>query len=82
MTNLVCVPKKRNLSISFFEVSNQKGMETHRTLEWKLKRDVAVGNVRSLAQEEGGDPYPLDLVLLPLSFFNNNESGYSPTSIE
>ena len=60
-------------------------METHRTLEWKWKRDVAPvpsEMVRSLAQEEGGDPYHLDLVLLPLPFFNNTESGSSPTSIE
>jgi len=57
VTNLVCVPKKRNLSISFFEVS-KKGVETHKkgTLEWKLKRNVAPvpsEMVRSLAQEEG-----------------------------
>ena len=42
-----------------------------RTLEWKLKRDVAPvpsEMVRSLAQEEGVDPYHLDLVLLPLFF--------------
>lgn len=44
MTNSVCVPKKRNLSI------------------------VPLEMVRSLAQEEGVDPYHLDLVLLPLFF--------------
>lgn len=47
-------------------------MEIHRTLEWKLKRDVATvpsEMVRSLAQEERVDPYHLDLVLLPLLFF-------------
>ena len=41
------------------------------TLEWKLKRNVAPvpsEMVRSLAQEEGVDPYHLDLVLLPLFF--------------
>lgn len=64
----------------------KKGVEIHRTLEWKLKRDVATvpsEMVRSLAQEERVDPYHLDLVLLPLLFFfNNTELGSSPTSIE
>lgn len=68
VTNLVCVPKKRNLSI----FRGIKGAWKHiRTLEWKLKRNVAPvpsEMVRSLAQEEGVDPYHLDLVLLPLFF--------------
>lgn len=68
VTNFVCVPKKRNLSI----FRGIKGAWKHiRTLEWKLKRDVAPipsEMVRSLAQEEGVDPYHLDLVLLPLFF--------------
>lgn len=40
-----------------------------RTIEWKWKRDVAPvpsEMVRYLAQEEGVDPYHLDLVLIPL----------------
>uniref|UniRef100_A0A8S0WSW8 Uncharacterized protein n=1 Tax=Spirodela intermedia TaxID=51605 RepID=A0A8S0WSW8_SPIIN len=52
-------------------VVSKKGVEIHRTLEWKLKRDVATvpsEMVRSLAQEERVDPYHLDLVLLPLLF--------------
>lgn len=68
-----------------FSRFQKKGVETHRTLEWKLKRDVATVPselVRSLAQEERGDPYHLDLVLLPILLFNNTESGSSPTSIE
>ena len=68
VTNLVCVPKKRNLSI----FRGLKGVWKHiRTLEWKLKRDVAPvpsEMIRSLAQEEGVDPYHLGLVLLPLFF--------------
>lgn len=69
VTNLVCVPKKRNLSI----FRGLKGAWKYiRTLEWKLKRDVvapvASEMVRSLAQEEGVDPYHLDLVLLPFFF--------------
>lgn len=56
---LVCVPKKRNLSISFFEVSKKEMAWKDKhigTLEWKLKRNVAPvpsEMVRSLAQEEG-----------------------------
>lgn len=68
VTNLVYVPKKRNLSI----FRGLKGAWKHiRTLEWKWKRDgtpVSSEMVRSLAQEEGVDPYHLDLVLLPLFF--------------
>ena len=68
VTNLVCVPKKRNFSI----FRGLKGAWKHiRTLEWKWKRDgtpVPSEMVRSLAQEEGVDPYHLDLVLLPLFF--------------
>ncbi|KAL9340624.1 hypothetical protein Peur_066843 [Populus x canadensis] len=66
--NLVCVPKKRNLSI----FRGLKGAWKHiRTLEWKWKRDVTPvpsEMVRSLAQEEGVDPYHLDLVLISLFF--------------
>ena len=79
--NLVCVPKKRNLSI----FRGLKGAWKHiRTLEWKWKRDVTPvpsEMVRSLAQEEGVDPYHLDLVLISL-FFKNTKSGSSPTRIE
>ena len=68
VTNLVCVPKKRNLSI----FRGLEGAWKHiRTLEWKLKRDVTTvpsEMVRSLAQEEGVDPYHLDLVLISLFF--------------
>ena len=64
--NLVCVPKKRNLSI----FRGLKGAwKRIRTLEWK--RDVTPvpsEMVRSLAQEEGVDPYHLDLVLISLFF--------------
>lgn len=53
VTNLVCVPKKRNLSI----FRGLKGAwKDIRTLEWKWKRDgtpVPSEMVRSLAQEEG-----------------------------
>lgn len=44
--------------------------------------EVPLERVRSLAQEEGVDPYHLDLVLLPLYIFFNTESGSSPTYIE
>nr|QYA17987.1 hypothetical protein [Apium leptophyllum]QYA18001.1 hypothetical protein [Apium leptophyllum] len=68
VTNLVYVPKKRNLSI----FRGLKGAWKHiRTLEWKWKRDgtpVPSEMVIFLAQEEGVDPYHLDLVLLPLFF--------------
>lgn len=62
VTNLVCVPKKRNLSIF-------RAWKHIRTLEWK--RDITPvpsEMVRSLAQEEGVDPYHLDLVLISLFF--------------
>lgn len=66
VTNLVCVPKKRNLSI----FRGLEGAWKHiRTLEWK--RDITPvpsEMVRSLAQEEGVDPYHLDLVLISLFF--------------
>ncbi|KAL4387675.1 hypothetical protein GQ457_09G015890 [Hibiscus cannabinus] len=49
-----------------------KGSWKHiRTLEWNWKRDVTPipsEMVRSLAQEEGADPYHLDLVLISLFF--------------
>lgn len=73
VTNLVCVPKKRNFS--FFRGLN--GVWKHiRTLEWKLKRYVAPvpsETIRSLAQERKKKglipiPYHLGLVLLPLFF--------------
>ena len=79
---LVCVPKRRNLSI----FRGLEGAWKHiRTLEWKWKRDgtpVPSEMVRSLAQEEGVDPYHLDLVLIYLFFFKNTESVSSPTRIE
>ncbi len=69
MTNLVCVPKKRKLSI----FRGLRGVWKHiRTLERKWKRDVTpvpLEMVRSLAQEEGVDPYHLDLVLISLFFY-------------
>ena len=68
MTNLVWGPKKRNLSI----FRGLKGAwKDIRTLEWKWKRDgiPAPSEMgRSLAQEEGVDPYHLDLVLISLFF--------------
>ena len=54
-----------------------------RTLEWKSKRDgtpVPSEMVRSLAQEEGVDPYHLDLVLISL-FFEEYRFSY-PYRIE
>ena len=49
-----------------------EGAWTHiRTLEWNWKRDVTPvpsEMVRSLAQEEGVDPYHLDWVLISLFF--------------
>jgi hypothetical protein len=58
VTNPVCVPKKRNLSI----FRGLKGAWKHiRTLEWKWKRD-------GTPVPKGVDPYHLDLVLLPLFF--------------
>ena len=72
----------RNLSI----FRGLEGAWKHiRTLEWKWKRDVTPVSsemARSLAQEEGVDPYHLDLVLISLFFFKNTESGSSPTRIE
>ena len=60
--------KKRNLSI----FRGLEGVWKHiRTLKWKLKRDVTTvpsEMVRPLAQEEGVDPYHLDLVLISLFF--------------
>ena len=70
VTNLVCVPNKRNLSI-FRSLKTKRAWKHIRTLEWKLQRDVAPvpsEMVRSLAQKERVDPYHLDLVLLPLFF--------------
>lgn len=65
VTNIVCVPKKRKGICPFFG-----GARKHiRTLEWK--RDVTPVHsemVRSLAQEEGVDPYHRDLVLISLFF--------------
>ena len=69
VTNLVCVPKKKE----FVQFSgSRKGAWKHiRTLEWKWKRNVTPvpsEMVRSLAQEEGVDPYHRDLVLISLFF--------------
>ena len=81
VTNLVCVPKKRKLSI----FRGLEGAWKHiRTLEWKWKRDVTPVSsemARSLAQEEGVIYTILTWFCFP-SFFNNTESGSSPTSIE
>lgn len=58
MTNLVCVPKKINLSVSFFKVVVE-------TLEWKLKRNGApVPSGKIFGTRKKDDPYHLDLVLL------------------
>lgn len=65
MTNLVCVPKKRNLSIFRGLRGARKDI---RTLEWKYLTPVPSEIVRSLAQEEGVDPYHLDWVLISLFF--------------
>ena len=81
---LVCVPKRRNLSISCFEVSKKRAWKQIETLEWKLKRNVAPvpsEMVRSLAQEEGATYIILTWFCFPC-FFKNTESGSSPTSIE
>ncbi len=64
-----------------------KGARKHiRTLEWKWKRDVTPvpsEMVRSLAQEEGVDPYHRDLVLISLFLkFQNTDTGSFPTCIE
>lgn len=68
VTNPVCVPKKRNLSI----FRGLEGAWKHiRTLEWKWKRDgtpVPSEMIRFLAQKKGLIRYHLDLVLLPLFF--------------
>ena len=55
-----------------------------KTLEWRWKRDgteVPLERVRSLAQEEGADPYHLDLVLLPLFFLIPSRVLLLPISI-
>ncbi|KAB2037614.1 hypothetical protein ES319_D03G086900v1 [Gossypium barbadense] len=68
MNHLFHGEKKRNLS----KFRGLKGSWKHiRTLEWNWKRDVTPvpsKMVRSLAQEEGADPYHLDLVLISLFF--------------
>ena len=51
--------------------SQKRAWKQIETLEWKLKRNVAPvpsEMVRSLAQEEGVDPYHIDLVLISLFF--------------
>ena len=37
----LCVPKKRNFSISFLSRSKNRAWKHIGTLEWKLKRNVA-----------------------------------------
>lgn len=78
VTNLVCVPKKRNLSI----FRGLKGAwKDIRTLEWKWKRDgtpVPSEMVRSLAQEEG----LIRIILTWFCFIKTTGSGSSPTRIE
>ena len=60
VTNAVCVPKKRNLSI--FR-GFKEAWKHIRTLEWKRDgTEVPLERVRSLAQEEGVDPYHRDAV--------------------
>ena len=55
-----------------FGVSNQRGVETPKNSGMEMGKGdltpVPSEMVRSLAQEEGIDPYHLDLVLLPLFF--------------
>ena len=54
-----------------FRGLKKKAWKQIEILEWKLKRNVAPvpsEMVRSLAQEEGVDPYHLDLVLISLFF--------------
>ena len=67
-TYLAYLEKKRNLS----KFRGLKGSwKPIRTLEWNWKRDVTPvpsEMVRSLAQEEGADPYHLNLVLISLFF--------------
>ena len=70
VTNLVCVPIRKEKEFVHFSGS-RRAWKHIRTLEWKLKRDVTTvpsEMVRSLAQEEGVDPYHLDLVLISLFF--------------
>lgn len=90
VTNLVCVPKRKGIC-SFFGVSKGRGNILNGNGEWKWGMEMGKGDVtpvpsemvRSMAQEEGVDPYHLDLVLLPLFLdFKNTESGSSPTRIE
>lgn len=78
VTNLVCVPKKRDLSI----FRGLKGAwKDRRTLEWKWKRDgtpVPSEMVRSLVQEEG----LIRIILTWFCFSKTTGSGSSPTRIE
>lgn len=67
VTNLVCVPKKRNWPIF-------RGLEGAwkdiRTLEWKWKKksnSSYFGNGKIFGARRGVDPYHLDLV--PISLF-------------
>lgn len=88
VTNLVCVPKKKNLSI----FRGLKGAWKHiRTLEWKWKRDgtpVPLEMVRSLAQKKKKGLIRIILTWFCFLyffnnfFFNNTGSGSSPTRIE
>jgi len=67
VTNLVCVPKKRNLPI----FRGLEGAWKHiRTLEWKWKKrcnSSYFGNGNIFGARRGVDPYHLDLV--PISLF-------------
>lgn len=68
VTNLVCVPKKRNLSI----FRGLEGAWKHiRTLELKWKNrcnSSYFGNGKIFGARRGVDPYHLDLVLISLFF--------------
>jgi hypothetical protein len=68
VTNLVCVPKKRNLSI----FRGLEGAWKHiRTLELKWKNrcnSSYFGNGKIFGARRGIDPYHLDLVLISLFF--------------
>lgn len=52
----------------FFGVSRGRG-NTYELFNGRDRTEVPLERVRSLVQEEGVDPYHLDLVLLPLFLF-------------
>ncbi|TYH24649.1 hypothetical protein ES288_A03G108400v1 [Gossypium darwinii] len=66
------LPARQEDSKNLSKFWGLKGSWKHiRTLEWNWKRDVTLvpsEMVRSLAQEEGANPYHLDLILISLFF--------------